>query len=317
MRQLNQANVKWISRVSETMTEAKALLEEGSQTWKQSEDGTVHWFSRQMTLPQGRERWGVVYTQASLQRAQQALQRQASRAQANWEQKCWHLSNRRFACEADARAALERELKGKPAWLDVSSEVVAHPQYEGKGRPRKDVSPTSHQWQIVATVRVNQPQVAQEAFRKACWIVGTNILEPAALSDQDLIGTYKDQGGVERGFRFLKDPLFLASSVFVKKPERIMALSFIMVLCLLVYRLAEFRLRSRLADTQQTIPDQVHKPTARPTMRWVFQCFEGIELLHVQTATTSFIIVLRLESVHRLILALLGPLYEKIYNPSG
>jgi hypothetical protein len=33
--------------------------------------------------------------------------------------------------------------------------------------------------------------------------------------------------------------LFLASSVFVKKPERIMALSLIMVLCLLVYRLAE------------------------------------------------------------------------------
>jgi hypothetical protein len=49
----------------------------------------------------------------------------------------------------------------------------------------------------------------------------------------------------------------------------------------------------------------------------VFQCFEGIELLHVQTSTASLTIVLRLEAVHRLILALLGPLYEKIYNPSG
>ena len=48
-----------------------------------------------------------------------------------------------------------------------------------------------------------------------------------------------------------------------------------------------------------------------------FQCFEGIELLHVQTATNSLIMVLRLEPVHRLILALLGPLYEKIYIPSG
>src|SRR5712692_6721712 len=76
MRQLNQAGVKWTSRVSETMTEAKVLLEDGSQSWQQLEDGTVHWFSRQMTLPQGRERWVVVYTQASLQRAQQTLQRQ-------------------------------------------------------------------------------------------------------------------------------------------------------------------------------------------------------------------------------------------------
>ncbi len=96
-----------------------------------------------------------------------------------------------------------------------------------------------------------------------------------------------------------------------------MALSFIMVLCLLVYRLAEVRLRSRLVQTQQTIPDQVHKPTTRPTMRWVFQCFEGIELLHIQTATTSRVLVLRLQPLHQLILQLLGPLYEKFYLLSG
>lgn len=202
-------------------------------------------------------------------------------------------------------------------WLEINSELVAHSQYEGRGRPRKDASPASQQWQIVPTVSLNQEQVAQEAVHKTCWIVGTNVLDPAVLSDQQLVTTYKEQGGVERGFRFLKAPLFLASSVFVKKPERIMALSFIMVLCLLVYRLPEFRLHSRLAQTQQTIPDQVQKPTARPTMRWVFQCFEGIELLQVETATISLILVLGLQPVHRLILQLFGPLYEKIYSPSG
>jgi transposase len=317
MQLLNQASVKWVSRVSETMIEAKALIQEGSESWQQSEDGTVHWFSRALELPQGRERWVVVYTQASLQRAQQTLQRQVSKAQTKWEQVCWHLGNRRFACEADARVAAERELKGTPGWLDVRRELVAHPQYAGKGRPRKDANPASQQWQIVATITVNQERVAQETFRNACWIVGTNVLEPPVLSDQQLIATYQGQGGAERGFRFLKDPLFLASSVFVKKPERIMALSFIMVLCLLVYRLAEVRLRARLAETQQTIPDQVHKPTARPTMRWVFQCFEGIELLHVQTAMTSRILVLRLQPLHCLILQLLGPPYEKFYFLSG
>ena len=317
MRQLNAAGVKWVSRVSETSTEAKTVLHEGSQDWQRSKDGSIQWFCREMELPQGNERWVIVRTLASQQRAQASLQRQVSRAEASWERKCWHLGTRRFACEADARAASERELKGKPTWLDIQSNVVAHPRHAGKGRPRKEASPTTYQWQIVATVTVNQPLVDEEALRKACFIVGTNELESEALSDHELVTTYKDQGGVERGFRFLKDPLFLASSVFVKKPERIIALSLIMVLCLLVYRLAEYRLRARLAETEQTIPDQVQKPTARPTMRWVFQCFEGIELLHVQTATTSLTIVLRLESVHRLILTLLGPLYEKIYIPSG
>jgi transposase len=317
MRQLNAAGVKWISRVSEISTEAKTVLQAGSQDWHRSEDGSIQWFCRQMELPQGSERWVIVRTAASQQRAQVSLQQQVSHVQNSWQRKCWHLGTQRFACEADARAALERELKGKPTWVEVHYEVVAHPRHAGRGRPRKEESTVTHQWQIVATVTVNQQRVAEEALRKACFIVGTNELQSEALSDQELVTTYKDQGGVERGFRFLKDPLFLASSVFVKKPERIIALSLIMVLCLLIYRLAEYRLRTRLAETEQTIPDQVGKPTARPTTRWVFQCFEGIELLHVQTSSTSLTIVLRLESVHRLILALLGPLYEKIYNPSG
>ena len=87
-------------------------------------------------------------------------------------------------------------------------------------------------------------------------------------------------GGGTR-LRVFESPLFLASSVFVKKPRHIMALSFVMVLCLLVYRLAEVRVRQRLAATQQTVPDQLRRPTTRPTMRWLFQCFEGIDLHHL------------------------------------
>src|SRR5581483_1284277 len=278
MRQLNQARIKWISRVSETSTQAKQSLAASSETWQTTDDGSMHFACRIRTLPQGQERWVIVRTNASEQRAQATLQRQVKRAQAEWEKKCWHLGNQRFACEADARAALEREQKGQPAWLDVQSEVVAHAHHEGRGRPRKDASPPAQQWQIVARVSINQEMVEQEALRNACWIVGTTILSTAEVADQALAATDKEPGGVERGFRFLTDPLVLASSVFVKKPERIMALSLIMVLCLLISRLAEFRLRTRLAQTAQTIPDQLQKPTARPTMRWVFQCFEGIEL---------------------------------------
>ena len=226
MQQLNEAGVKWVSRVPETSQEAKAVLQEGSEQWQTTEDGSIQWYSRVMSLPQGTERWLIVRTQASQQRAQTTLQRQVTTAQASWERKCWHLSNRRFACEADARAALERELKGKPTWLQVHSDVVAHPRHAGKGRPRKEASPTTHQWQIVVPVTINQSRLDEEVSRKACFIVGTNELKNEALSDQELVTTYKDQGGVERGFRFLKDPLFLASSVFVKKPERIIALPF-------------------------------------------------------------------------------------------
>lgn len=148
----------------------------------------------------------------------------------------------------------------------------------------------------------------------ACFIVGTNVLEASQLSDEELISVYKQQGGVERGFRFLKDPLFLASSVFVKKPERIVALGFFMVLCLLVYRFAEYRLRSQLAQTDQTLPNQLNKPTSTPTMRRVFQCFEGIDLLRISAADGSITHVLHLRPFHEQVLMLLGPPYLKFYQ---
>ena len=80
-----------------------------------------------MTLPQATNDGVVVRTQASLQRARQTVQRQVSKAQASWEQKCWDLSHRRFACETDARATMKCEVKGKPVWLEIHSELVAHP----------------------------------------------------------------------------------------------------------------------------------------------------------------------------------------------
>ena len=52
-----------------------------------------------------------------------------------------------------------------------------------------------------------------------------------------MLENYKDQGvSVERGFRFLKAPLFFAHSLFLKKPERIMALLMIMGLSLMKIR---------------------------------------------------------------------------------
>jgi transposase len=51
----------------------------------------------------------------------------------------------------------------------------------------------------------------------------------------EVLNGYKGQTQAERGFRFLKAPQFLASSLSRKKPERIMALLTVMTVCWLVY----------------------------------------------------------------------------------
>jgi transposase len=93
----------------------------------------------------------------------------------------------------------------------------------------------------------------------------------------------------------------------------LIALSFIMLLCLLIYRLAERQLRQGLQQNQQTVPNQVNKPTDKPTLRWIFQCFEGIELLHIRIGSASQMRVLGLQPLHQKILRLLGPPYLQFY----
>jgi transposase len=189
------------------------------------------------------------------------------------------------------------------------------PKYRRPGRPRKDAPPDQVEWQVLTTLAVDAAAVARQARRKAAFLVATNVLDPAQLSDQELIRTYKEQHSVERGFSFLKDPLFLASSVFVKKPERIVALSLVMVLCVLVYRLAEHRLREQLAATSQTVPNQLKQPTDRPTMRWIFQCFEGVSLVTFQPPQgPPHWELANLEPLHEQVSALLGPDCQKLYK---
>jgi transposase len=75
----------------------------------------------------------------------------------------------------------------------------------------------------------------QRVSQQSCCLLATNALDDQALSPQAVLEGSKGQQHAARGFRFLKDPQCLASSLSRKKPERIMALLMVMTVCLLVY----------------------------------------------------------------------------------
>ena len=131
------------------------------------------------------------------------------------------------------------------------------------------------------------------------------------MSPNDLLGAYKDQSKVERSFRFLKDPNIVGSSLFVQKPERMMAILMIMTLCLLVYSALEFVTRALLKKKGLTFENQIGKPIQNPSMKWIFECFEGIHLLYIADKQS---IILNLKERHRLIINLLGKTYSKYYT---
>ena len=146
-------------------------------------------------------------------------------------------------------------------------------------------------------------------------MVATNDLDETRLSAMEMLTTYKSQStSVERGFRFLKDPMFFADSLFLKKTSRIMALLMVIGLSLLIYALAEHQIRVQLADRDETLPDQTGKATQRPTDRRVFQMMEGVDVLTIEQDGVQQQLILNLTDLRKQIVKLFGPHVRKLYD---
>lgn len=122
---------------------------------------------------------------------------------------------------------------------------------------------------------------------------------------------YKGQVHAERGGRFVKAPQFFASSFYLKKPERIMALLMVMTVCLLVDAALQYRIRHTLTAQQATFPDHKGTPTQTPTARWVFHYCVGI---HLRSISGQWPLVFNLTEEHANLLKLLGKPYMQLYG---
>ena len=69
------------------------------------------------------------------------------------------------------------------------------------------------------------------------------------------------------------------------------------------------QLRQALAREEETIPNQLKKLTSTPTLRWVFQCFQAIHLVHFNHQLQ----VSNLTDARLKILRLLGNPCQKYY----
>lgn len=219
--------LKWITRVPLSIKEARnKILDIKESEWKDSQIKGYRIAMRESEYGGIKQRWIVVESElrkkSSIEQVEKQVKKQLEKAEAALRK----LSRQKFACQADAKIAIETE-----------------------------------------------------KIKAGRFILATNILDENELSDEQVLEEYKAQQSNERGFRFLKDPLFFTSSVFVKTPERVEAIAMIMGLCLLVYNLAQRKLRQELAKCDDGIRNQVKKITNKPTMRCVFQMFQAVHLV--------------------------------------
>jgi transposase len=275
----NAANLRgfgFITRMANTIGLVSHTIEQAltRDTWH-ALDETTRYQGVELCHYGMAQRWLVVYSQAALERAEATINKAKQRDYTAIEKQLFHLQAQRFSTPEAAQDALARLAQGWQYHQLASFHLIEHNRYAGKGRPTPSTPRKDPQWQIEAHVRPAEEAIGHQKQHKACVVLGTNI-GVGELSDTAVIAAYKSQSRVEGGFRFLTDPLFFVSSLFVKKPCRIQGLLMVMTLALLVYSVAQRRLRQQLARHQETVPNQINQPTASPTLRWVFQLLDGI-----------------------------------------
>ena len=127
------------------------------------------------------------------------------------------------------------------------------------------------------TLEKQSKKIEEEKKKAGRFILATNVLKD--LSPSEILTAYKGQQSCEGGFRFFKDPLFFADSVFLKYPSRIETMAMLMGLSLLVYSIGQKQLRTNLKQNNSGVKNQLGQLTDKPTLRWIFQCFQGIHVV--------------------------------------
>lgn len=267
------SDLQWLCRVPLSIKSAQLLI----STLPESEfiDSNLPGYkfvSKTVTYAEIEQRWLVVQSQERRESDLRKLSQKVIKAESKAVQELKKLSQEKFACEADAIIALSKLSKQFKYHQIEDSKVT-----EIKSNKKDNQAEISYQ--ISATVSKNESKINTEILSAGRFIIATNVLESKQLGDDLMLSEYKAQQSCERGFGFLKDPLFFADSIFLKSPARIESLGMIMGLCLLVYTLAQRQVRAALKESKSTIKNQLGKATDRPTLRWIFQRFQCIHLV--------------------------------------
>lgn len=318
----NLAQLPFITRIPGSLNDVSQVIEQAlaSHEWQPVDDeswATCSYHRVDLCHYGIQQRWLVVCSESGIHRAAKTIAKAQSKEYEKVNKQLFHLQAQRFDSRKAANKALDAIVQELRYHRLESSTLTQHKKYACRGKPTADTPIKAILWQIEATVTTADDDIiTQEQRRKACFVLGTSIPD-AELSDLEVIAGYKGQGAVERGFRFLKAPEFFVSSLFVKKPSRMVGLLMVMTLALLVYSVAQRRMRRRLESIGETIPNQINQPTSQPTLRWIFQLLEGIHQVSLDVDGQVTSVMEGITELRGKILQLFGKKVSQIYYISS
>jgi transposase len=220
------SGMRWLSRVPMTIREAKERVSTLLSTNFISSSLPGYYYSViKSNYAEIEQRWLVVESTERKESDLRQLEKRISKSKISALSKLKKLLSANFKSYEEAAKSvnsLNKQLK--------YHQIENVNYFDKQSKDKKDIA-----YQVNATLSENIKAIKAAYTSAGRFVLATNVLDEKSLSNDEMISEYKAQQSCERGFGFLKDPLFFADSIHIKSPERIEAMSMIMGLCLLVY----------------------------------------------------------------------------------
>ncbi|WP_430639854.1 IS1634-like element ISCwa1 family transposase [Crocosphaera watsonii WH 8501] len=300
-------HLKWITRVPMTIKKAKELVQNIEVEEVKDEDKekrsdlnleSYTWKEEIVTYGGIKQTWLIVLSEKRQKSDLEKLEKQLSQEEKKSQKFLKEIQSEEFEHPQAARYKL-KAINKKLRLLEIKEVELIETYSKKKEKIYK----------MISLIIKKDEEISRKTKEAGKFILATNLVEENKLEASEILITYKNQQSTERGFRFLKDPLFFTDSFFVEKPERIETMLFLMSLCLLIYNLGQRELRNCLKRVKKGINNQVGKVTLRPTLRWIFQCFQGIHYVILNGVKQ----IVNLTGERRFILSLLPASCERYY----
>ena len=296
-------SMSWITRVPLSIKEAKEIVSDLDD--KEFISSKIKGYSYQevsSNYANIKQRWLIIESQSRKESDIKKLDQKIAKEYQLISKKLISLSKKEFETEIEAKLKLQ-QIISKLKYHEIYQQEITDKLAKNK----------QERYQITASIQQNHQEIAKLERKAGRFIIATNKLDLNSFSSEEFLQKYKEQQAPERGFRFLKDPLFFADSVFLKNAQRIETMAMLMGLCLLVYSLGQRQIRANLKIAKTGIKNQLGKLTERPTLRWIFQCFQGIHLVRIEEIEK----VSNLDNYRQFILQFLPFSCQKYYYLSG
>jgi transposase len=294
LKRANEKKIQFLTRLPATYKECSRAIAQavGADDWieigrlNQTPETTkrkaAHYrgYETAVELYQRPYRAVVIHSSAHDKRRHKRIDRILTKKRKELESVCKQMNAKVYYCQADAERAVEKlSAAASGSFHRLQCEINKVAKYP-RGRPAKDKSrtPTGYEYQLAIKITQDDAAVDPMRLEAGCFVLLCNIDEQ--WTAKALLQLYKDQGGIEHNFGFLKNPL-IVNGIFLKKPHRIEVLGLVLVISLLVWRLIERSMRQYIEHSGKTITGWKKRPTKRPTSFMLTTKFLEIPVLRL------------------------------------